>query len=342
MPKRRHPSRDTPKPREGVPRPLTDKSRGKRLQKVLAEAGVASRRDSEELILAGRVKVNGDLVTALPAWVDPDIDRVEVDGEPVRGTGKSGRARRKRAAARTDSTHTSADNLIYVAVNNPKHVISTTRDPQRRTPVTDLVDLPEPAPGVKPPRLFPVGRLDADSTGLILLTNDGDLTNHLTHPRYGVPKQYRVTVRGRVEDEDLARLQEGLVLADGRAELQALAEIDGARARQKEGLFLADRRGGKKAPQGQGARRGTRSQVRRVGQPREKGGLAATDLLVTLREGQNREIRRMLARLGFKVRKLHRVKIGPISVKGLAIGQWRRLSGPEVQRLRKAARMDRD
>jgi len=322
MPQRPRSSRPAQKPREGVPPALTDKSRGKRLQKVLAEAGVASRRDSEALIQAGRVKVNGELVSALPAWVDPDIDRIQVDGEPVRGTGKSGRTRRKRAASRTDSDHTAADQLIYVAINKPKRIICTTRDPEGRTPITDLVELPPPAPGVKPPRLFPVGRLDADSTGLILLTNDGDLSNHLTHPRYGVSKQYRVTVRGRVEDDDLNRLKEGLFLADRRGAAKS-------KASDKDG----------DAP---GARRATMSQVRRIGQPRDKGGTAATDLLVTLREGQNREIRRMLARLGFKVRKLHRVKIGPISVKGLAIGQWRRLTGPEIQRLRKAAHMDRD
>ncbi len=303
------------RPRTGVPDALTDKQRGRRLQKVLAEAGIASRRDCEDLILDGRVKVNGEPVTALPAWVDPDVDRVEVDGEPVRGTGRSGKRRRKQAGAVRE--HTAADQLVYVALHKPKRVICTTRDPEGRTPVTELVELPPPAPGVKPPRLFPVGRLDAESTGLILLTNDGDLANRLTHPKFGVVKQYRVSVRGRLDDEQLQALRDGIHLADRRA----------------------TGRRGKTGTERPGAKRATMSQVKRIGsRPGGKTTQASTELLVTLREGQNREIRRMLARLGFKVKRLHRVKIGPLSVKGLAVGQWRLLSKTQVDRLYKAAR----
>jgi 23S rRNA pseudouridine2605 synthase len=157
---------------------------GERLQKVLAQLGVGSRRACEELIAAGRVAVNGE-IAVLGRRVDPDTDRVAIDGVPV-GI---------------------RPGLVYYALNKPAGVISTVSDPQRRPAVTELVP-PEP-------RVHPVGRLDADSEGLLLLTNDGDLTFRLTHPRFGVEKEYLVMVKGTPARGALRRLREGVVLEDG-------------------------------------------------------------------------------------------------------------------------------
>ncbi len=267
-----------------VPSAFTNALQGKRLQRVLAEAGVASRRDCEAMIASGHVTVNGQLVTALPAWVDPTKDRIELDGHAVAGPG---RQRNKN---------------VYVAVHKPTSVVSTSRDPEGRQCVTDLVNLPV--------RLFPVGRLDADSSGLMLLTNDGTLANRLAHPRYEVPKQYRVSVRGHVSQAELRELRTGIYLAH----LKAL-------------------------PQGKAlqVKRASVAQVKILGLSRDKARGDRTQLQITLREGQNREIRRMLARLGHKVRRLERVAIGPIKLKGLAVGHWRPLAGREINILRRAA-----
>ncbi len=266
------------------PSPYTDASRGIRLQKALANAGVASRRDCEQYITDGRVTVNGDRVTQLPAWVDPGRDRIAVDGEelPRPRRGKGGQ--------------------VYVMVNKPRKVISTNDDPEGRTRVIDLVD----HPGA--PRLFPVGRLDADSTGLILLTNDGELANRLTHPRYEVAKRYEVKIKGRLTQEDAAKLRDGLILAHRPA--------DAADPRPK---------------------RAAMESVRILGHERDAQRGDRTTIGVTLREGQNREIRRLLARLGYNVRKLKRTAIGPVQLKGVPVGGWRPLTPTELQKLRKAA-----
>ncbi len=270
-----------------VPVEFTDASRGVRLQKVLAEAAVASRRHCETMIEEGRVTVNGKAVTALPAWVDPASDRVVVDGRVV-----SGGRNAKPAAS------------VTVVLHKPRHVICTMHDPEGRKRVTDLVDLPQ--------RLFPVGRLDADSTGLILLTNDGDLAHRLTHPSYEVPKQYQVSVRGRLTEESLQRLREGLHLTPPR----------GAGART-------------------GARRASVAQVKLLEPARSRTGSTDSRLSLTLREGRNRQIRRLLARLGFKVRRLQRVAIGPIRIKGLGVGQWRMITAAERRRLLAAVGLDK-
>jgi 23S rRNA pseudouridine2605 synthase len=158
-----------------------------RLQKFLSRAGVASRRAAEELIRAGRVAVNGQVVTVMGVKVDPDRDLVKVDGRPVRVT----------AALRT------------VMLHKPSGYVCTTRDPQGRRVVTELLS---PDLG----RLYPVGRLDYDATGLLLLTNDGELAYRLTHPSYLVPRTYRVTAAGEVSKESWRRLAAGVDL-DGRA-----------------------------------------------------------------------------------------------------------------------------
>ncbi len=238
-----------------------------RLQKFLSDAGVASRRHAEELIRAGRVLVNDQVVDELPAFVDPATDRVIADGVPVR-----------------------AQRLEYFLVHKPKNVVCTNRDPAGRVRAIDLL------PNL-PVRLFPVGRLDADSTGLLLMTNDGELAERLTHPRYGVPKTYRAEVRGRVPADLPARLLAGVHLAEGKA-----------RADQVEVIHAAQDR---------------------------------SALLITLREGRNRQIRRMLARLGYPVKSLKRVQIGPLSLKGLPIGAARRLTSQELAALRAAVEHSR-
>jgi 23S rRNA pseudouridine2605 synthase len=154
-----------------------------RLNAYLARAGVASRRRADELIKAGRVAVNGE-PGRLNTFVERG-DRVEVDGQPV-----------------------AAQRLTYVLLNKPTGTVTTARDPQRRPTVVELVDVPE--------RVVPVGRLDADTTGALLLTNDGPLAHRLAHPRYGVEKVYEVEVEGRPDDAALRRLAEGVELDDGR------------------------------------------------------------------------------------------------------------------------------
>jgi len=236
-----------------------------RLQKVLAEAGIASRRAAEEMIREGRVAVNGEVISSLPCFVMPN-DEIAVDG------GKIGKRLQHHKQ-------------VYFLLNKPRSVVCTSRDPQgRRRAIDFLPDLPQ--------RVYCVGRLDAESTGLILLTNDGALTQHLTHPSGEVAKTYVVTVAGCVRAEDLDRLKRGVHL-DGKRTVGAGVKV---------------------------LRRGPKQ----------------TLLEITLREGRNREIRRMLVRLGHKVRRLRRVAIGPISDRGLGVGCVRELSAGEIRRLRQA------
>jgi len=233
-----------------------------RLAKYLAHAGIASRRAAEVLVADGRVTVGGDVVRD-PARDVGDASAVAVDGAPVAG----------------------AEARVVYALNKPAGVVSTARDPQRRPTVTSLV--PTSA------RLYPVGRLDADTTGLILLTNDGDLSNLLTHPRYEVPKTYRVTLGGpAVSESELRRWRDGVELEDGRT-----------------------------AP----------ARVRRLG---------AHLIELTLREGRNRQVRRMCEAVGQRVVALERVRFGPLALGGLAEGDHRRLTPAEVERLRQAAGPD--
>lgn len=246
-----------------------------RIQKILANAGVASRRAIEEMIRDGRVSVNGKVRTDLPILVDPNVDKVAVDSEPVRLKGQDTSKR------------------YYVLMYKPKGVYSTNVAQGAQTRAIDL--LPEDFPA----RLYPVGRLDSESKGLLLLTNDGELTNLLTHPRYGVPKTYRAVVDGWVKD--------GLV------------------EQMREGVWLAEKEGGK-------AFKATAKYVRIHKRGRDKSVLD-----ITLKEGRNRQIRRMLARLGHKVRDLTRVKMGPLTLEGLQPGRFRLLSPREVRELREAA-----
>ena len=246
-----------------VPADGGSRGEGQRLQKVLAAAGVGSRRECEELILAGRVEVDRRVVTELGTRVDPLKQQIRLDGTTLR--------RPKR---------------VHYAVNKPSGMISTSRDPSGRTRVIDLV----PARGM---RLFTVGRLDMHSEGLILVTNDGELANLLTHPRYDVEKTYRVEVAGHPTREVLANLRHGIRLAEGFARV-ADVRIKGRRKQ-------------------------------------------STVLEMVLREGRNREIRRVLSRVGHKVLRLVRIAVGPVRLGDLPPGAYRPLSRQELQALRRAA-----
>lgn len=288
-----------------MPHDYTDNTRGVRLQKAMAESGLASRRACEELIEAGRVTVNGTQVRELPAWVDPTSDTIKVDGEPLPRTPRSRRGKEDTAVGKT-----------YLIVNKPRNVISTNDDPEGRKRVIDLIDDTR----FTRKRLYPVGRLDADSTGMILLTDDGELTHRLTHPSFEASKEYRVTVNGKVTVEALEKLRKGIYLA-------APKEI----AKTKS----ADPLGGATPLKKSAAKKAAPDAVRIIRVERDRTGGDRTMLAMTLHEGQNREIRRVLARLGLKVRKLKRVAIGPIQMKTLRSGAWRELTGPEVRKLRK-------
>jgi pseudouridine synthase len=259
---------------------------GARLQKVLANAGVASRRDSEFAIRGGRVRVNGRLVLALPCLVNAANDLIEFDGTVVDTRRRSGAHKRER---------------LYLMLNKPRGVISTARDPGGRPNVVDMVRNAVPAGD----RVYPVGRLDADSTGLVLLTNDGELTHRLAHPSRGVAKEYRVAVQGVLSHEALARLGQGMFLADTSS------------------------------PEG-GAKRARLQEVRVIRRmtDRRRGDLSIVS--VTLREGQNREIRRLFARVGLKVKTLERIALGALKLGKLPYGHFRALRNEEILALRRS------
>lgn len=247
-----------------------------RLQKLLAAAGYGSRRACEELIRQGRVTVNGRQAQ-IGDSADPAHDAIRVDGAPIR-------IRR---------AHT------YILVNKPVGAITTLADEQGRKTVRDLV----PIEG----RLAPVGRLDADSEGLVLLTDDGELANVLTHPRYQVMKEYHVLVAGRPSEATLSRWRRGVNLPD---------------------FDEKTRDGGRTAP----------AQVTLLRY--EEGSPAGKDgawLRVIMHEGRKRQIRRVAKLLGHPVRRLIRVRIGPIHIGSLKPGQWRRLTEHEVKELRALA-----
>ena len=238
-----------------------------RLQKILSAAGVASRRAAERLILDGRVSVNGRTVTTLGAKAGPDDD-VRVDGRRIN----------KPAALR------------YILLNKPVGVVTTRSDPQRRpTVLTVLGGLAE--------YVYPVGRLDYDSEGLLLLTNDGDLAARLTHPRHEVPKVYQARVRGAPDARTLERLARGVVLDDGRRTAPAQVRLLPSRSK-----FAAD-----------------------------------VTVEVTLHEGRNRQVRRMFDAVGHRVHELRRVQFGPLRDPKLKPGMFRELTAQEVRALKRAA-----
>lgn len=257
-----------------------------RLQKLMASAGLDSRRACEQMILEGRVTVNGRVVNKLPVLIDPAADKIVVDGQRLKIAKQPGRPA----------------SLVYYLLNKPKGVICTNCDPADKRQVKAgrlrAIDLME---GVKQ-RLVSVGRLDLDSRGLLIMTNDGELVNQLTHPRHEVSKTYRLRMDGYLKAADIDKLTKG--------------------------LWMTSQRPGHK----------------RAGAPAKAANVKIvhrdqkyTMLEVVLREGKNRQIRRMMSHLGYKVRDLVRIKIGPVSVKGLPIGAYRALTKYEVSRLKTAS-----
>jgi 23S rRNA pseudouridine2605 synthase len=276
-------------PRPAERAPAAPGAAGERLEKALADAGVFSRRDAEFAIRAGRVRVNGRRVATLPCLVDPARDLVELDGDIVELRGRPGERARPR---------------LYLMLNKPKGVISTARDPGGRANVVDFVRAAVP----QGERVYPVGRLDADSTGLVLLTNDGELAYRLAHPRSQVPKEYRVSVQGALTPEALAQLERGMFLADAGAP-------------------------------GGGAKRARMKSVRVLKRVRDRRRGDLSLVSVTLAEGQNREIRRLFARVGIKVKGLERVAIGALALGRLPTGRFRALRGEEILALRRSVRL---
>jgi len=231
-----------------------------RLQKVLAAAGVDSRRKCEELILDGAVRVNRKIVDTLPAFVDPEKDVIIVNGKEIRAAKK-----------------------LYYLLNKPKGVICTNSDPKGRKKAIDIISSPQ--------RIFCIGRLDIDSSGLIILTNDSELTNKLTHPKYKVAKTYAVTVKGHLSGESIEKLKKGIWLAEGKTDRTSVKILN--------------------------------------------RGRSESTLQMTVKQGMNRQIRRMLAKVNFDVKYLKRTQIGRLSLRGLGVGKFRQLRPSEVEYLKK-------
>ncbi len=234
-----------------------------RLQKVLAAAGIDSRRKCEQLIIDGRVRVNGEVVDRLPAFVEAEKDVITVDGHKIRFEKK-----------------------VYYLLNKPKGVVCTNSDPLGRPKAIDLLNCGQ--------RIFCVGRLDIDTTGLIILTNDTELTNKLTHPRYACPKTYVVKVRGEFTAEKIEKLKKGIWLAEGKTAPAAVKIL--------------------------------------------KRGKEMALLEITIRQGINRQIRRMLAKVGLKAASIKRTKIAIISVRGIGVGKFRAMTKTELGILQKTAK----
>ncbi|MFL5328923.1 MAG: pseudouridine synthase [Gemmataceae bacterium] len=232
-----------------------------RLNKVLAHAGVGSRRRCDDLIFAGRVTIDGQKVTEPGTRIDPEAHRLAVDDTPVH-----------------------LERKVYWALHKPRGVLCTNYDPAGRQRAIDLV------PHIDQ-RVYTVGRLDEDSEGLLLLTNDGDLAERLMHPRFGVEKTYLVQVAGSPTREDMEKLLQGVFLAEGKVKAKFVKRI--------------------------------------------KSQGSSTWLRIVLAEGKNREIRRMLAKLGHKVLRLRRIAIGPVQLDRLPKGKSRKLALLEIEALQR-------
>jgi 23S rRNA pseudouridine2605 synthase len=239
-----------------------------RLQKILSTAGVASRRLSEELITQGRVSVNGKVVTELGTKADASRDEIKVDGRRIRVE----------------------QHRVYILLNKPRGYVTTRSDPQGRPTVMDLVQRVKEY-------VYPVGRLDYDSEGLLLLTNDGELAARLTHPRHEVERVYEARVKGVPDDHELERLVKGIVI-EGRRTSRAAVSV----------THVRDTPGG---PQG--------------------------IIEIAIHEGRQRQVRKMFDAIGHPVVRLRRIAIGPIRDEEMPTGHYRELTGRELAALRSAA-----
>ncbi|MFM9957322.1 MAG: pseudouridine synthase [Phycisphaerales bacterium] len=285
-----------------VPEAPIDQGPGTRLQRVLAAAGIGSRRRCEELIEEGRVKVNGRVVERLPAWVEPTEDVIEVEGHVL-----------PRPEAH-----------VYVMFYKPRRTMCTLSDPEGRRTVADMVKHPTSA------RIYPVGRLDYDTMGLLLLTNDGEIANRLTHARYRVSKVYRALVKGTLTVESVAELER--------------------RLRDQETRFRripSDRRTKTRRPSA-GAPADLALRSERRTDPDESLSLrlakAAPDKAVidlTLTDAPTRPVEEMLDDVGLRVKKLVRVRVGPLRLTSVTLGMWRDLTRDELRELRIACGLER-
>lgn len=237
-----------------------------RLQKFLANAGVASRRKSEEIILDGKVKVNGKLVTELGTKVDPEKDVIEVNGKKINSNEKK----------------------VYILLNKPIGYVTTVKDQFERDTVMDLIK------GVKE-RVVPVGRLDMYTSGALILSNDGDFVNKITHPKHEIEKTYNVTVAGIVNKEDVEKLTKGVEIVDNDESYTTKpAKVKILKTDDEKNL---------------------------------------SRLQITIHEGKNREVRKMCGAIGKKVLALHRSRIENIEVKDVPLGSFRYLKDWEVNKL---------
>ena len=239
-----------------------------RLQKFLAESGIASRRKSEQLILEGKIKVNAKIVTELGTKINPKKDVVEYNGKKIQKENKK----------------------VYILLNKPIGYVTTVKDQFKRDTVMELIK------GVKE-RIVPVGRLDMYTSGALLLSNDGEFVNKVTHPKHEIEKTYNATVAGKVSKEDVEKLTKGV-------EIEENSEIYVTKPAKVKILKIDE----------------------------EKN---LSRIQITIHEGKNREVRKMCESIGKKVLALHRTKIGNIDVKNLQLGKWRYLTEKEVQNLLK-------
>lgn len=244
-----------------------EKGEGERLSRFLAHAGIASRRHAEELITAGRVQVNGTVITTLGTRIDAAHDRVVVDGKPVERTAS----------------------YVYILLHKPRGYVSTARDQRGRPAILDLLP-----PEIRRLRVYPVGRLDIDTSGMLLITNDGDFALHLTHPRYNKQKHYEVLIQGHPSSSTLEALRTGVVITEdeGKHYKTAPAQVEVLRSAGPD-CWLA----------------------------------------LTLHEGHKRQIRRMMQAVGHRVLQLVRVGIGNLTLHNVPPGKWRFLTPQEVKEL---------
>lgn len=268
-----------------------------RLQKFLARAGAASRRGSENLMTAGRVTVNGQVVTELGSKVDPRIDEVAVDGIVVR----------------------LSDEAVTIALNKPADVVTTMSDPQNRRCVAEFV------PTDRYPGLYPIGRLDRDTTGLLLFSTDGELGNGLLHPKSHVEKRYVALVEGAPSETALEQLRRGIELDDGMTLPATVEVLVGKEAKAARASLKAS------AP-------GARTISVQYARDLERKAARQSAVSIVIREGRKRQVRRMFEAIGHPVVALHRTDFGPISLGALASGSWRQIEGEELAALYGALR----
>ena len=241
-----------------------------RLNKFISSSGIVSRRKADELIINGRVSVNSKTVIELGVKINPEKDKVKIDGELIDPHGKN------------------KQSYVYILLNKPAGYITSTSDEKNRPTVMDIVKLKK--------RIYPVGRLDFDSEGLLLLTNDGDLTNKLTHPGYEINKTYLVKTNKPIDEKQLTRLRGGLFIESQK----------GARKKVKTSKARVDVVPGSENKQ----------------------------IKITIHEGRNRQVRRMLETVGLFVRKLKRMEYAGMTIKGLKPGDWRYLTNEEIRLLK--------